>query len=754
MKIKIAFCLTFYFICFSSEAQNACSLEELQAKYWQYKERFEKHFIVNDGKTGNCLNDGIGFDQSLALDNPVQCNFSKAGYGLPATNIWIAPDGRGSIENRNNPDPASEAGGMFNPSCGGTITWSDSDPNPPKFNYLDVNSETPTQMGWYWTTLATEYKLMMNSGQTQEAQKVLEKIFLGLQAYRRLDMQANCLLKQAYENRKLNQPSALLCDEPYITTDGGQPTGTGCQRIILPSCDWTPDFSGYSGWCLRSDATQKLEELLHDPTDPLYNIDGVSGGLADAQSPPCEQKIPANNDPFCSALNSKEFLSQDQIIGLLFGLAFIKQMVPLNANITVCGGEVFNIRDMVDKISHGLVEPILRDNGHLSVPGSRDCCAFIVPPPPNSNNYPPFKSAINLTNAQGGDCRATAKGFDQANDYISSDKTEHKSTWLQRVAYKGTEQFVAWNSKGLANGEKNHALIKFFLQLQTIGIDFDDLSCCGVTSFPGIPYPLFYKPENIYKNAIKDLHKEIYLLANDLLHPGGNGVADAVGKDWFLERLCSAPCNGPCQKSWDYDTRYDDPKINPTYPVARPAFECANTPYWLGQNWDGSGIKNELEGKDTIKQDKITNGLEFMALFNMYMLRYEHDKQFYPPGKFQSTASHPSPDSGNGLISGPSFIPINGAEVYDLNAGILDMLKWTGTANLSLDLPTSAPVEVALNYCIKPTVLSVDWDRHVSRPEFFKGQPIEIKMVYSNRKEMSAKQTIRCFLKVIKPIRF
>ncbi len=182
--------------CVGANAQQ-CSPQALAAKYWQYRNNFSSHFIAIDRSTNGCINDGIGQD----INDPCIC--TKAGYSLPATSININNNGAAALKDRK-PGP-NESQDFLNVLCGDVndfdginddISWNAANQH---HNWLDVGSETPHQMGWYWVTLATEYQLLMESGQTEEAQRTLEELFLGLQAYRRLDIEAQCLVKKRYD---------------------------------------------------------------------------------------------------------------------------------------------------------------------------------------------------------------------------------------------------------------------------------------------------------------------------------------------------------------------------------------------------------------------------------------------------------------------------------------------------------------------------------------------------------------------------
>ncbi|HHB79495.1 MAG TPA: hypothetical protein ENK85_09720, partial [Saprospiraceae bacterium] len=179
----------------NSFGQN-CKDDGLRRKYRLYKERFYRHFIVNDRSNTGCVHDGIGL--VLSKDS-IQCQFQKQGYGLPATNLWISPNGAGI--------PGNELNNRMNVDCRNFgISWIGEDDDPKankkhRFNWLDFGSETLSELGWWLVTLGTEYELKRREGDVKGQQKALEDIFLSLQALRRLDMQAQHLLDRTYAKR-------------------------------------------------------------------------------------------------------------------------------------------------------------------------------------------------------------------------------------------------------------------------------------------------------------------------------------------------------------------------------------------------------------------------------------------------------------------------------------------------------------------------------------------------------------------------
>lgn len=168
-----------------------CPIEAVGAKYWQYRQNLNKHFVLNDIDSSGCVGDGIG------LSKEVDCFFTKSGYGIPATSIVMESNGGAGMYDRN--DTAQIQ--WYDAGCaqGGPDGGTSFNPNEPrKFNYIEYGSETPHQMGQYWGVLATEYALLKQNHQDVAAQRTLNQLFLGLQAYRRLDMQAQCLVHKRY----------------------------------------------------------------------------------------------------------------------------------------------------------------------------------------------------------------------------------------------------------------------------------------------------------------------------------------------------------------------------------------------------------------------------------------------------------------------------------------------------------------------------------------------------------------------------
>lgn len=125
-----------------------CSHEALTAKYWQYRENLNKHFVMNDRKQSGCIGNGI----TRAEEDWTQLNCGSEllhGYGLPATSIWMEPNGAFGMDDRN-----ESSNPFYNPHCAdypadpnidGTSNGNQQPGVPTKHNFLEYGSETPHQ---------------------------------------------------------------------------------------------------------------------------------------------------------------------------------------------------------------------------------------------------------------------------------------------------------------------------------------------------------------------------------------------------------------------------------------------------------------------------------------------------------------------------------------------------------------------------------------------------------------------------------
>lgn len=639
-----------------SYAQScSATLEATTAKYWQYRDNFNKHFILHDRDSSGCVGDGIGQDTSDS------CEFSKAGYGLPATSIVQVPDGAWGMRDRNpspNKDQTFKDADCAEDGPSPGTHWEPDSIRPKAHNYLEMGSETPHQMGWYWATLATEYELLRLNGQHEEKQRTLEEIFLGLQAYRRLDMQGQCLARKRYDEiaewfevevchishpPPHHGPSIVyycLCGEKYW---GGSNEHKSFAVPCYNTCDWEPDLSGYSGFFLREDATQALE-ILHDPSEDKYNIDLVSSDYAMSLSPPCTSTF---SQP-CYLAHRQNYMSQDGVVGLLIGLALIKRYIPENAEVTTCDGATYKPHEMAKRITSSMVDRIDDSQwNRITFPGSKQCC---------------FKE-VDFSNAEGGRASGIAHGLKRAATYIDGKK--RKSNADEYLTWSVATRFMVQTTTS--------ANAKFWLTLKAIGWDMGEER---------------HATKTLFHSAAETQNMEILILINNLLHPGGSNLS--TNQPFFEELLCKAPCGGPC---------YKQPNYGGDQPQNWPEFDCPNEPEWVGQRWETHGYGN----------NRLFNGLDYMALHNIYRLHYNLPNRFYNP---KSPA--PIRNLGSGRIVGPDVLcPVSTGQ-YELigsyPSSTISNLTWQTSTNLEVLSTFQNEADIRANAGLSPSYIQVEFE--------------------------------------------
>jgi hypothetical protein len=518
------------------------------------------------------------------------------------------------------------------------------------------------QMGWYWAMLATEYELLRLNGQHEEAQRTLEELFLGLQAYRRLDMQAQCMARKRYDeiddlfevetscspqgpfvpNPILNSVLYCLCSERYRTS-GHESFAVPCAR----ECEWEPDLSGYSGFFLREDATQGLE-ILHDPSEDKYNIDLVSSDYAMSLKPPCTSTF---SQP-CYLAHRQNYMSQDQATGMLIGLALIKRYIPENAEVTTCDGTKYKPLEMAKKITSAIIDRI--DDAfqnRIFFPGSNECC------------YSP----VYFTSFEGGRTTAIIHGLKKAADYID-DRNRHSNV-DEYLAWGGFRKFIAH----LPDMSNNNAT--FWLRLKTIGWDMDNEDP---------------QEKAFYLATIADAGFEIMPLINNLLYPGGGNLP--TYQTLMEELLCKAPCGGPCFKQAGYGG--DNPQNWPEY-------DCPNEPEWRGQRWETHAPPGG--------ENRLFNGLDYMVLHNIYRLHYGLPNRFYNPER---------PDDysklGSSYIDGPDVLcPVNTGEYEILSSydsSTISSVVWETSSNLEVISAAGIEADIRANTVLDPSFIQASFE--------------------------------------------
>jgi hypothetical protein len=200
----------------------------------------------------------------------------------------------------------------------------------PITNRLVSGGDNTVTLGNYLKFLATEYKLLKNAGDSINAKKTLDEMFLAQQALRRLDKSANLFLLKESEKQSLDtiqlrstRDSINSSGFPVVDTDGNIiqiPVTTTIKNF--PKCDslqmhFGIDTSGYSGFFYRSDASwdnTNIGTANHTHEDGFWKFDNAYNNEDGKKFNP--------NNP-----NATNFASEDQIFALINGLAMVKRMV-------------------------------------------------------------------------------------------------------------------------------------------------------------------------------------------------------------------------------------------------------------------------------------------------------------------------------------------------------------------------------------------------------------------------------------------
>jgi len=343
------FIVLFLFVSTFSFAQSIDTETALFQKYVRYKERFYSNFIRIDWG-----GDGIGAYRSTDGNLKIG-HYEKAGYGIPAS-------GHHPTRNRyfwpTDPNkPATESLCNLNPELSnenGMLTWSE---------------DTGVYLGLYLAMLALEYHILKIEGDEKRMRKSLEEIYLTLQTFRRLNMTANRWIEQ-YQNSRPD---------------------FNCKN------QWQSDLSGYSGLAIRCDVPYSFWREFHKQASDYktykavnpaamdefgriaenkngYRCADLPNGVPDVMNIYAPSQLCCQMHPLCgyseqdaplgllspiapektaAEIHAEKYFSQDQVIGMLFGLAFVKKFVDDNAFHYSPDGR-YNIIEMTKKIAVSL----------------------------------------------------------------------------------------------------------------------------------------------------------------------------------------------------------------------------------------------------------------------------------------------------------------------------------------------------------------------------------------------------------------
>ncbi len=554
----------------SSDAYSqhgACDLDQLEMKYRRYRTRLTRSFIKIDRHESGCIGDGIG----QAVHDP--CAFEKAGYSLPATALVISWSGIDALKNRNQPRNGNP---FLDIHCADGVHWDQK--NAIRFNYLDIGSETPSQLGWYMVMLCMEYERYRLMNQADLQRRSLEELYLALQALRRLDMQAQCAAEKLYEHLRLNNKQR--CCEKYFGRQKGlvEIHSFLTSGRFSPSCDFKKQLDGYNGFFIRADAPQSLREDLHDESHEWFHVDAIDCDYARTEKPCSRQSI---NERACYLYHQQAYMSQDQIFGLLNGLVFVRKFIPAHATVTLCDGSVHPVLEIAKKYTRQLVNRIDSSyKNRIVFPGILNCVEGLT--------RRQVKDKLYFSNFEGGQTSYIMYPLKKIKDYVCDEKSR----------FSKSEATLWWVFKNWAIFSSPNA--SFYVMLSTLS-----------DPEPSPDFMIFCRAEN----------KEIYLLLHALLHEEYRQeiLQELDIRQWY-HYLCRSPYDGHCTKQKKYPP--DSIHLWPRYP-------CQMSSGWLGQRWEGPKRNAKLvyhfdeKHKDAWPPNRIFNGLDFINYYLLYRLLVE-----------------------------------------------------------------------------------------------------------------------------------
>ncbi len=290
-----------------SQTCDLSSQEDLLfQRYWEFRKIFDENFIHYDlDEHGNLTSDGIG-----TWDHTTQ-TYSSKGKAIPIDEFRY------------------------------------SDYYQSLYNYVGENPK----FGHILKLLCLEYRLFQQHGQTREAQTTLNKIFLSLQAIRRLDMTANKLMMTYYANKGYG------CTNPRLNTSGY----TGFQ--LRDDTDYNTN-KGHQAFGFNVSHSQSIYVTTQITIkDDQENSCPSSPHMADLVNcfPPNETNYKEMGEGWQYTKNGG-VVSQDQIIGNVMGLAYVRKLIPTTAFVEYNGTRYY-LREINKKIAQGYIN-ITRPNGH------------------------------------------------------------------------------------------------------------------------------------------------------------------------------------------------------------------------------------------------------------------------------------------------------------------------------------------------------------------------------------------------------
>ncbi len=584
--------------------QNADQIMDL---YWNYQNQFEEHFINFPlDEYGNLTSDGIG------IWNDDKLQYSEAGMSLPATHINLP----GNLV----------SGNEFQSGVG-------------------LGADCTISLGQLMANLSMQYDLHLKAGNTNNARITLNKIFLCLQAYRRLDMTANRITHIFLTETQLcGYETAKNPDVPLNVTGytgwflrddmpWGFTVNNDCNEEEEYLCIQNGPFGSYNRFfnfaqkqfcddCGSKTDRQRLCSLGHDKWTKELNC-----GTTD----PCDVKFNLDIRNFI-------FMSQDQMNGILYGLSYIKRFVPKRAFVELIGPNGQISREYPLNIAQKIAEGIIKtaETGANSPFDSMHSLKYGL--------GPHEKLDANI----GANTSAVYRGMVDVYNYINDD--DRQFSLFQETAYNSFKTII---DNGLANVFDTRTWVK---QSIVTGSNYPDVYNYSTL----VNYHTATLEQLIFNPHQKD---DIFLFFSECVEPSDNTIPelpsplisleDSYGnplKCWennmlplICEELTNADCSLPCFLDGDYTPEE----------LANIGFECTNTGSSSFFKWcHGGPLSANQDNCDDI-QTSVQSPLDIIHFINVllqngYMNLLENPYQ--NPAYIEAT-NPPSTEISSGPLS-------------------------------------------------------------------------------------------------------
>ncbi len=519
-----------FILCFMASMSLQAQDYELFYKYWTHRERFYKQYVRVDWE-GDGIGDFVDWEEPSTSANFTRRGlYTKAGFSIPADGV----------------DPWYKYATLDSIGCGmqpvnvrhpGTI------PGAP--NIIEVvryGGDATYRLGNYFALLATEYKLLVNNGQTQRAQKTLEELYLALQAARRLDMTANRWIER---------------------------------QMTCPTTPPVINHSGYTGLMVREDAPYDFWEEYRVPTvpgNPTHSGYGavvghqVACGIKDGTHAGIASDVSPTQHEY-DVRNGYATLSQDQIIGILFGLRFITKLIPDN---TLFNGN--NIKHMAGHMAMNILNTVLPNI-------TRNMIIPLCPPFEINNHY-------------GGHTAGFIYPMTLSCLKIAGESGAYPVPFLPSLP----RDLIVWGS-----------FYNFYMKLlQPYDLHYNFV--LGMRVAITSEFAPLWEVEHM-NNQSMQYADSFYPMAAAILYGQSASSIDASYQAKMSRELGLAPCNSPSYYNEDY------------YPHVR---------WRASMKWDRPWISNGTPNRNGHEKDYgAHNGMDYMLAYNLYHLLYHPNKAYY-----------------------------------------------------------------------------------------------------------------------------